>query len=106
MRLSSARHPPYPPYLRTLIIRTVLIWLMIQMMVAFAMLMGGHHDRMLGFRLVPTFGLPAILGWLDRKFAHEDLLYDNLGVPPFWFWTLFLAMSVALDGVAFIVQIR
>jgi hypothetical protein len=113
MRLSSAIHLPYPPYLRTLIVRTTLMWFVVQLLIFATLWLLTHvlYPRpafLINWeaQVVPTFGVPALVGLIDRKFAHEQLLHENLGVSRLWFWAVCLLTSFTMDGVALAIQAR
>jgi hypothetical protein len=49
----------------------------------------------------PSFGLPALLVYLDRKRSHELLLHANLAASEGWIWAVSLLAALTLDAVTF-----
>jgi hypothetical protein len=49
----------------------------------------------------PSFGLPALLVYLDRIRSHELLLHANLAASEGWTWAASLLAALTLDAMAF-----
>lgn len=102
---------PYPPYLRTVIRRSVAIWLLVRIayvisFMAVAAFLRGilSPAEIIALVLHPPWAtrlglvaFAAVLVWWDRKLANELLLPANLGVWPGWYWTASLLSAQVLD---------
>ena len=88
---------PYPGYLWTVTRNSFLMWVLVRLMFVVALwpLMGlsaAVHQ--------PTWGIPALLVWFDRRQNHEQLLHANLGTSELCFWGASLLTVCGLDLVA------
>lgn len=94
---------PHPAYLRTVILRSALMWLLVRLFMVAALWV------VIGFEAAlhqPSLGVPALLVWLDRRFFREQLLPANLGASEFWFWTSSLTVVLSLDLLAAVLLAR
>lgn len=84
-------------------IRTLAIWVLIQSLAIGAIwlaIQGMRFPMIWEPGVMPTLGLPALIGWVDRQFANDHLLHENLGTSSLWFWGASLAISFTMDGLA------
>ena len=98
MSLARSLKLPYPGYLQTVVRKSAVMWLLVRFILFafFLFVMGAGIAAV----LQPTWGLPALLVWLDRKQAHEQLLHANLGASEGWIWAVSLLTVFALDFAA------
>ncbi|HET8654496.1 MAG TPA: hypothetical protein VFL93_03095 [Longimicrobiaceae bacterium] len=99
--LPHALRLPYPGYLAVVVRRSAVTWLLVRLF-CFIVLGVILSDFSASVRQ-PTWGVPALLVWLDRRRFHELLLHANLGASELWFWAASLATVFALDTAAAIV---
>ena len=102
MTTAERLHLPYPAYLRFIAWRSGVIWLLVRVALFLMVLFvsGFVPTSFLDALRQPSYGLPAILVWLDRRFFHEILLSANLGGWEGWIWVVSLAVSLGLDLLA------
>ena len=98
MSLAHTLKLPDPGYLRTVLWKSAGMWLMIRLLL-FAFFFFVFQVGMSAV-LQPTWGLPALLVWMDRRRSHEQLLHANLGASEVWFWSVSLLTVFTLDAAA------
>lgn len=94
MSLPRTLRLPHPGYLRQVAVRSALMWLGMKG-ILFLILFPSSG---LAAALQPTLGIPAVLVWLDRRRAREQVLHANLGAEEAWIWAAALAVALALDA--------
>ena len=99
-RAAVATGIPYPPYLRRIVRRAAVMYLLIRCTLLFVLALEGDVEG----ALHPTVGMRGImiavavfLVWWDRRRAGERLLHANLGARPGWFLTAALLTAWVLD---------
>lgn len=86
MKPSTSLGLPHPDYLWVLLRKSMLMWLLVEVLL------------FLLFRsAIPSLGVPALLVWLDRRHAREQLLQWNLGASEIWLWGVPLLTAGVLD---------
>ena len=96
--MRQALRLPYPGYLWRLARMSAVMWLVVRVGVVVFLGLGLRMGP--AALLQPTYGVPALLVWIDRKRSHEQLLHANLGASELWFWALSLAVVLLLDFAA------
>lgn len=98
MTIGGGRGLPDPVYLRFLVLRTALIWLLVRagLFVLVWFLTGSVATAV----RQPSLGLPALLVWVDRRHFREILLPANLGIRESWLGGASLAVALGLDLLA------
>lgn len=86
MKRSASLGLPYPGYLWILLRKSVLMWLLVALLLF-----------VLFKTAIPSLGVPALLVWLDRRHAREQLLQWNLGASDIWLWGVPLLTAGVLD---------
>jgi hypothetical protein len=96
MPLVHSLRLPYPPYLRIIVRRSAVLWLLVRLLLVVALL------PFVGREAVhqATWGVPVLLVWLDRRFFRELLLPANLAASELWFWGASLGVVGGLDVLA------
>jgi hypothetical protein len=98
MSLAHTLRLPYPGYLRIVLWKSAGMWLLTRMLLfAFFAIV---FQVGIAAALQPTWGLPSLLVWLERKRCHEQLLHANLGASELWFWAVSLLTVFTLDAAA------
>lgn len=97
MAIAHRLNLPHPRYLRTIVQRTVVMWVLLRLLIFVFLFMvvgleAAAHQ--------PAMGIPSLLVWLDRRIFREELLPANLGAAEGWFWAFSLTTALALDIVA------
>jgi hypothetical protein len=96
--MRDALRLPYPGYLVRVVRMSAGMWLLVRL---FAFLVVALATEVsLDAAIQATYGIPALLVWIDRKRSHELLLHANLGASELWFWGVSLASALALDFAA------
>jgi hypothetical protein len=89
---------PYPPYALRIMGRTVLMWLLLKLFFL-ALFPIFRVMGPLSAILLPSFGVPALLVFIDRVRAQERLLQANLGASGWWLGVPSLGICLALDAL-------
>lgn len=110
-RAASLRFP-YPPYLWTVVRRSVALWVLVRCGYVVVLLIGAASSGLLALAeaialalhpilatRVVLVALAATLVWWDRWRAHELLLPANLGAWSGWFWIASLLAALSADLV-------
>jgi hypothetical protein len=92
---------PYPGHLRTVVRRTVPIWVLGRPLLLLLLFLA-TRDPAVALHPTPAtrvvlVGVTSLLVWWDRKRAHELLLQANLGANPGWFWAASLLTATGAD---------
>jgi hypothetical protein len=96
--MRDALRLPYPGYLLRVIRMSAGMWFLVRLLAFLVVALATHLG--LTAAIQATYGIPALLVWIDRKRSHELLLHANLGASELWFWGVSLVAVFALDFAA------